>query len=478
MKILHTADWHLGRTLYGRKRYEEFTAFLDWLTQTIDDEKVDVLLIAGDIFDTSTPSNRAQELYYRFLCRVAASCCRHVVVIGGNHDSPSFLNAPKELLRALNVHVVGSMPDDLADEVILLKSNQQVTLNESSADYTDEHRLREKQEMGENLDIAQMDADHVEAIICAVPYLRDKDIRRVEPGETIDDKNRKLVEGLKSHYEEVVSIAEEKRNNLRESAQSADQYIPIIAMGHLFTADGKTVEGDGVRELYVGSLAHVGAEVFPSSIDYLALGHLHVPQVVGNAEHIRYSGSPIPMGYGEATQEKKVVMVEFSPQVTQKKLSADYADGRKLENPKKEICGNLCYRRITEKNIPCFQKLVRIVGSLDDILAKLQELKKEESSAWLEIEYTGNDVMGNLRERLDEAMADSAMEIRRIKNQRVMELVIMTAANNETLDDLSSEDVFIRCLDAFEVPEEEREELTVSYSEINKELLEEDRHAE
>jgi exonuclease SbcD len=228
----------------------------------------------------------------------------------------------------------------------------------------------------------------------------------------------------------------------------------------------------------VGSLAHVGAEVFPSSIDYLALGHLHVPQVVGNAEHIRYCGSPIPMGYGEATQEKKVVMVEFSPQMTQKKLSTDCADGRRLEDPKKEICGNLCYRRITEKSIPCFQELVRIVGSLDDIHAKLEELKKEESSAWLEIEYTGSDVIGNLREMLDEAIADSAMEIRRIKNQRVMDRVIMTAANNETLDDLSSEDVFTRCLDASDVPEEDREELMVSYNEIIKDLQEDDRHAE
>ena len=95
MKILHTSDWHLGRTLYGRKRYEEFEAFLAWLTETIREREIDALLVAGDVFDTSTPSNRAQELYYRFLCRVVASHCRHVVVIAGNHDSPSFLNAPR-----------------------------------------------------------------------------------------------------------------------------------------------------------------------------------------------------------------------------------------------------------------------------------------------------------------------------------------------------------------------------------------------
>ncbi len=423
MKILHTSDWHLGRSLYGKKRYVEFEAFLEWLAQTIEDEEVDALLVAGDVFDTSTPSNRAQELYYRFLCRVSTSCCRHVVIIAGNHDSPSFLNAPKELLRALNVYVIGSMTDDPADEVIVLRNNPQ---------------------------ISQLDADSVEAIVCAVPYLRDKDIRLVEPGETIDDKNRKLIEGLKKHYEEVVEIAETTRNNLRKSAQSADKYIPIIAMGHLFTAGGKTLDGDGVRELYVGSLAHVGEEVFPSAIDYLALGHLHVPQAVGSAEHIRYCGSPIPMGYGEATQEKKVVLVEF----------------------------NSTTPNIQELPVPCFQELVRIVGSLDDIHTKLEELKKEESAAWLEIEYTGSDIIGNLREMLDEATADSAMEIRRIKNRRVMDRVINAINEDETLDDLDAGDVFTRCLDAFEVPDEDREEMTVSYNEIIKDLLEEDRHAE
>jgi DNA repair protein SbcD/Mre11 len=392
MKILHTSDWHLGRSLYGRKRYEEFSAFLNWLAKTIEDEKVDALLVAGDVFDTSMPSNRSQELYYRFLCRVSTSGCRHVVVIAGNHDSPSFLNAPRELLRALNVHVVGSATETLNDQVVVLQKNPLIT---------------------------RMSAENVEAIICAVPYLRDRDIRIVDPGETIDDKNRKLVEGIRKHYSAVVSIAEQKRNELRESAQSENTHIPIIAMGHLFTAGGRTVEGDGVRELYVGSLAHVGVEIFPSSIDYLALGHLHVPQVVGSAEHIRYCGSPLPMGFGEAMQEKKVVLVELYPQITQMN-----ADGK----AEKIIDQNQRNLRVTEKVIPCFQQLVRIVGSLDDIHTKLEELKKEDSRAWLEIEYTGSDIAGNLREMLDEALADSGMEIRRIKNRRVMDRVISSIA--------------------------------------------------
>jgi len=480
MKILHTSDWHLGRSLYGRKRYEEFTAFLDWLAQTIEDEKVDVLLVAGDVFDTSMPSNRAQELYYRFLCRVAASCCRHVVVIAGNHDSPSFLNAPKELLRVLNVYVVGSITGDPADEVIVLRSEPRMDTN--------------KHESGK-----------VDAIVCAVPYLRDKDIRTVDPGETIDDKNRKLVEGIKTHYAEVVKIAERKREEIihNSSFNLHPSTIPIVAMGHLFTAGGKTAHGDGVRELYVGSLAHVGEEVFPSSIDYLALGHLHVPQAVGlsaclpvrdrtqtgnaqagSAEHIRYCGSPIPMGYGEAAQEKKVVLIEFNPQ-KEPRMDTNTHESKEEKN---KISVNSCSLVVREKVVPCFQELVRIVGSLDDIHAKLEELKKEKSAAWLEIEYTGSDIVGlsacgnaqagNLREMLDEAMADSSMEIRRIKNRRVMDRVMSTIAEDETLDDLDTSDVFTRCLETFDVPDEDREELTVSYNEIIKDLMEEDISAE
>jgi len=413
MKILHTSDWHLGRSLYGRKRYDEFSEFLDWLGRTIEEESIDALLVAGDVFDTSTPSNRAQELYYQFLCRVATSSCRHIVVIAGNHDSPTFLNAPKELLRVLNVYVVGAMTENPEDEIIVLSDKQ----------------------------------NHPQAIICAVPYLRDKDIRTVEPGENIEDKNTKLILGLKNHYVDVCAMAEQKKAKFEKKGYPD---VPILAMGHLFTAGGKTVDGDGVRELYVGSLAHVSEDVFPSSIDYLALGHLHVPQRVGNAEHLRYCGSPIPMGYGEATQDKKVIVVEF----------------------------NKTTPNIQEVQVPCFQSLERVVGSLDDIHTRIEQLKQEQSRAWLEIEFTGNDIIGNLREMLDETLAESAMEIRRIKNKRVIDRVISTIQENETLDDLNLNDVFERCLETFDVPPEDRIELTGSYNEIIKGLLEEDKNAE
>lgn len=407
MRILHTSDWHLGRSLHGKKRYEEFTAFLDWLSQIIVDKEIDILLVAGDIFDTGTPSNKAQELYYSFLKRVSSSSCQHVVVIGGNHDSPTFLNAPKEVLKALNVFVVGAMTESLEDEVIVLTKDNQA-----------------------------------QAIICAVPYLREKDIRKAEAGETIDDKNAKLVQGVQNHYAEVCKIAETRREELN------NPNIPIIAMGHLFTVGGKT--SDGVRDLYVGSLTHIHADKFPSVIDYFALGHLHVPQVVNGKEHIRYSGSPIPMGFGEANQKKRVFIIDFTGKTPD--IQAEY--------------------------IPVFQKLVRVHGTQAEIVAKIEGLKLAESDAWLEIEYTGKTLLPNFRQIVDEALVDSKLESLKTKNRQLAESVNMAIGENETLDDLSINEVFKRCLDAHNVAEEERDEYVRSYNEIVKESFEEDGNAE
>lgn len=412
MKLLHTSDWHLGRMLYREKRYEEFSLFLDWLLTTIIEQQIDILLISGDVFDTTTPSNLAQKLYYNFLSRLGGTPCHSTVIIGGNHDSPTFLNAPKTLLEAFNVHVVGSMADTIEEEVLTLF-----------------HKGRP------------------EAIICAVPYLRDRDIRSVEPGETLEDKNAKLVEGMKAHYEEVCALAVERQETLVMEGHSS---VPIIAMGHLFAAGGKTVDGDGVRDLYVGSLSYVGSDIFPSSIDYLALGHLHVPQMVGGLSHMRYSGSPIPMGFGEAKQDKQVVLVEFSA-------------------PKPSITPIL---------VPCFQQLVRISGSLEQITTVIKKLKNEDSSAWLEIEYTGHEATSNLREQIEELVENSSLVITIIKSKQANDRALSALHEHETLEDLDTSEVFKRCLDLVEVPEEERLELTCSYNEIVRTLVEADRQAE
>jgi exonuclease SbcD len=405
MKVLHTSDWHIGRTLYGRQRYEEFEAFLDWLAGLIEKEGIDVLLVAGDVFDNSTPGNHAQELYYRFLCRVAASSNRHVVVTAGNHDSPSFLNAPRELLKFLNVHVVGSMSDTPADELIVIDGPDR------------EPRL----------------------IVCAIPYLRDRDIRTAEAGESIEDKERKIIEGIRAHYGRVCEAAEEKRALLK-------QPVPIVAMGHLFAAGGRTVDGDGVRELYIGSLAQVGTDLFPACIDYLALGHLHIPQGVGGSDFIRYSGSPLPIGFGEAWQKKCVVLVTFSGPLPQ----------------------------VTTIPVPRFQEMKTLRGDWPSIAREIGELKSMGSRAWLEIVYEGGEIAGDLRARLDEAAAESGIEILRINNPRVLERALSGAGAGETLDDLDVTEVFKRCLQAHEVPEDQHPALLGAYREVIVSLMEAD----
>ena len=409
LRLLHTSDWHIGRTLYGRKRYEEFEAFLTWLAETIQQNEIDALLVAGDVFDTSAPSNRAQELYYRFLCRMAASSCRHVVVVAGNHDSPSFLSAPKELLKALDVHVIGSASEAPEDEVLVLRNEQ----------------------------------DAPELIVCAVPYLRDRDIRVAEARESVENKERKLIDGIRNHYATVAALAEQKRNEL-----GAD--IPIVAMGHLFTAGGQTVDGDGVRELYVGSLAHVTAGIFPTCFNYLALGHLHVPQKVNGSETIRYSGSPLPMGFGEAKQQKSVCRVEF--------------------------CSTAASVGLID--VPVFQKLERVKGDWEGISNRILELSATGSQGWLEVIYESDEVTGDLRERLETAISGTQMEILRVKNNRIIDRVLGQIHREETLDDLNVNDVFERCLAVHEVPEDQRPELIRAYQETLSSLYEDDLQAE
>lgn len=404
MKIIHTSDWHIGRSLYGRKRYDEFEAFLNWLAGYIKNEEIEALLVSGDIFDNIAPSNRAQELYYRFLCSVVGSHCRHVVITAGNHDSPSFLNAPREVLRFLNVHIIGCMSESISDEVITLSDENGVP----------------------------------ELIVCAVPYLRDRDVRKAEAGESCEDKGRKLIEGIRSHYADVCAEAERIRQQL-------DRQIPIVAMGHLFTAGGQTIDSDGVRDLYVGSLAHIGKDIFPSCIDYLALGHLHIPQRVGDSDFMRYSGSPIPMGFGEAKHQKVLCKVEFNGEGT----------------------------IVTDIPVPGFQNLECIKGNWEYIAGRLDEIKALGTTILLDIIYNGEQIIGDLRDRLDELTAGTSLEVLRIKNDRVIDHSIL-GSKHESLADLSIHEVFKRCLDANEVLPEQQDDLIRTYREAVAMIQEED----
>lgn len=398
LRLLHTSDWHLGRALCGRRRYAEFEAFLDWLVQTIDREKVEVLALAGDVFDSSAPSARAQSLYYRFLGRVALETdCGQVLIIAGNHDSAALLDAPGEILRALDIHVVGRVSPDLSDEVILLK------------DRAGQPRL----------------------IAAAVPYPRDRDLRESQAGESVEDKERKLVEAIGRHYLEAGRLAEELRRTLPVR-------VPLLAMGHLFAAGGLTVDGDGVRSLYVGTLGQVPAEVFPACFDYVALGHLHQPQMVWGQPRRRYSGAPLVLSFSEAGRAKSLTLVDFQP------------DGPE----------------ISQIPVPVFQRLESLRGDWDQISAALVSLREEGVSIWLEVEYEGLEIIGDLRERIADLTAGSSLEVLRIRDARLRALALTEGRSGETLEELDEMEVFRRCLTAHQVPEEQRPELEAAYGEV------------
>lgn len=270
-RILHTSDWHLGNTLKDKDRTEEFEKFLNWLIEILKEEQVDALIVAGDIFDVANPSHRIQEIYYRFLARVSLSGCSQVVIISGNHDSGLLLDAPKNLLSTISIHVVGSVcKGDLSNEIIELKNKN----------------------------------DEVEMIVCAVPYLREAALRDVAPKDIDRDIAKLVVEGTRAHYQAVFDLASQKKQMLENTN------IPIVAMGHLFAANVSGGKDEGIRDV-VGNLGLIEVDVFPEGFDYVALGHIHRAQKVGGLNHIRYSGAPLLMGFDEIGQKRIVHIVDF-----------------------------------------------------------------------------------------------------------------------------------------------------------------------
>ncbi len=261
MKILHTSDWHLGHRLHEQSQMEEQSLFLDWLINYIEANEIDVLLISGDIFDVGVPPSQAQKLYYDFLIRLHNSTCSEVIITGGNHDAPSTLNAPRELLNALNIRLVGKATDSIDDEIF------------------------------------RISIDNEDIIVAAVPYLRDQDIRRAIASESFEEINNRYKTALTNHFSEIGA-----RCNLLKTQQTK-----VIAMGHLFAIGGKT--SDSEQSIYVGNLGDIGAADFPEVFDYVALGHLHRSQLVGGNGHIRYSGSPYILSFSEVGQDKKIIEI-------------------------------------------------------------------------------------------------------------------------------------------------------------------------
>lgn len=265
LRVFHTADWHLGQRFSHFERGDEHQRFLDYLLQKIDAREPDILIIAGDVFDTTNPAQAAQQMYYDFLARLQLSPLRHVVVIAGNHDSPRLIDAPRELLRSLNIHVIGFAPSNPADCLIRLMDSR-----------TQKHI----------------------ATIAAVPFLRETDVRKTVAGESYREISRRIVEGIADYYAQI-----------DKHLIGTKSMAPVIATGHLF-AQG-LADNESEEIIHVGNQGKVPASIFPKQAAYVALGHIHKQQAVGGQQHIRYSGSPIALSFSEAGQDKCLIEIDF-----------------------------------------------------------------------------------------------------------------------------------------------------------------------
>lgn len=401
MKILHTADWHLGKKLEQCERTDEHQHFLDWLINKLNAESIDVLLIAGDIFDTGTPSNMALQQYYHFLRKVKDTCCREVVIIGGNHDSISTLNAPKELLKYFNVHIVGGVPEEFTEQIIPLKDNDGNTA----------------------------------LVVCAVPFLRDRDIRLSISGESTAEREVRIKKGISDHYHKFIEHIECFKS----------KGIPVIATGHLYAAGVST--SDSEKDIHMGNLGQIGADQFPVEFDYIALGHIHRPQVVNNMKHIRYSGSPVPLSFSENEDKKQVIILEFEE-------------------------GNLT--RLEGHEVPCCRRLIRIKGNLEMVKSKILLLEDHQLMypAWVEVKVETENPIYDLDEQL-QAMKVNKPFIERffIRQNRIRPVRNLNEQTDDqtTLTDLDPKAVFIKKCEA-EYADDDYSDLVQTFDETMEQM--------
>ena len=373
MKILHTADWHLGHRLHENSQLEEQTLFLKWIENYINEEKIDVLLISGDIFDSASPSNQSMKMYYNFLMKLKGTACKSVIITGGNHDSAGILNAPKELLEALSIKVVGKATENIKDEVF------------------------------------EIDINNEKVIIAAVPYLRDGDIRRAVAGESFEDLTDKYKTALINHYQ--AAAAQCKLINTNNA--------PVIAMGHLFAIGGSITDSE--QNIYVGTLGHIGAADFPTYFDYIALGHLHRPQIIGGNEKLRYSGSPNILSFSEVNYDKKVLVLTV--------------EDNEITNVKDAV-------------VPCFRNFYRITGTMTGCMEQFPNLISNayELTPWVEIILKENHSINT--DALKKEAEKYSFEILKIalKKQQTNIGIEELLKNTKSIKELLPRDVFkLKC---------------------------------
>ena len=406
MRILHTSDWHLGQHFMGKSRQAEHQALIDWLLAQVDAHAVNAVLIAGDIFDTGAPPSYARELYSDLVVKLHRAGVA-LLLLGGNHDSVATLGESRALLAVLSTTVVAAVGGPANHVVVLPQRNG--------------------------------DAG---CIVCAVPFVRPRDVLQSQAGQSAQEKQQGLQAAIQAYYQSVVDAGRAQQTALHNTL---GRVVPLMATGHLTTVGASSNES--VREIYVGSLDAFPTAAFPP-VDYIALGHIHKPQKVGGLNHIRYCGSPIPLGFDEARQQKEMLLVDLD------------ASG---------------LTAITALPVPRFQALISVSGNLATLAAAISAAAAEGSAAqpaWLEVTVAEDDYLTDLPARIGAMTQGLPVEVLRVRRQRANAAATLAAEALATLDELSPGDVFERRLALEDLTPELQQALEARFREVVTSLTE------
>ncbi len=294
--------------------------------------------------------------------------------------------------------------------------------------------------LSEQLLVVNDRAGNPAALLCGIPFIRPRDVMHSQAGQSAQEKQLSLQEAIHEHYQQLFALAEARRDELGAA-------LPIIATGHLTTVGASASES--VREIYVGALEAFPTSAFPPAA-YIALGHIHRPQKVGGLEHIRYCGSPIPLSFDEAKQSKEVLLVEFA--------------GRELAN-------------IQALTVPRSQALVSVRGSLVELQQAITEAAQQgtaERPVWVEVCVSGDDYLSDLQTRVQAMTEGLPVEVLRIRRERGNASASLQGNAKETLDELSTDDVFAQRLASETVEPELHQRLHGLYRQVVSELREEE----
>ncbi|MFT3902291.1 MAG: exonuclease SbcCD subunit D C-terminal domain-containing protein [Niabella sp.] len=352
IRVIHTADWHIGQLFHEYDRSYEHQCFLDWLVNLLVQEQTDVLLISGDVFDQGNPSAASLKMFYSFLNRATRAQPRlQIIITAGNHDSAARLESPKPLLESSNIHIIGTVPKDETglidyDKMIIPLTNA---------------------------------TGNIEAWCIAVPFLRIGDY------PVIPDKQNPYAAGVSALYAQAFEAAAKQRKKGEA----------IIALGHLHAQDAEVSDMDNNERPIMGGLESIAATSFPKDIQYIALGHIHKAQRIGGKEHIRYSGSPLPMSFSEKNYKHQVIGFEIT-------------DGQA--------------QNIHSIEVPVRIPLICVPGThqpLEEVLTALQSLpakKKDKNfSPFLEVRVLLQQPEPGMRHKIEKAIADKDVRLATIK---------------------------------------------------------------